>query len=115
MANYWEQVIIINEHQRDRFSKKIIDFIKKENLEPKVLILGWAFKKNTNDTRESAAIYVVNNLAKRNIGIQIYDPKVNENQIESDLLSINPRLTFLKLMLLTILIKILKKIILLQF
>ena len=62
VADYWEQVLIINQHQRDRFSKKIIDFIIKENLKPKVLLLGWAFKKDTNDSRESAAIYVTNNL-----------------------------------------------------
>ena len=46
-----------------------------------VLILGWAFKKNTNDTRESAAIYVANNLINNNIRIQIYDPKVKESRL----------------------------------
>ena len=45
VANYWEQILIINKHQRDRFSKKIIDCIKENNLKPKVLILGWAFQK----------------------------------------------------------------------
>ena len=38
-------------------------------------MLGWAFKKNTNDSRESAAIYVARNLLQINIGIDIYDPK----------------------------------------
>ena len=57
-----EQILLINSHQRIRFSKKIIDCIKENNLEPRVLILGWAFKKDTNDSRESAAIYVGNNL-----------------------------------------------------
>tara|TARA_Y100001954_G_scaffold133530_1_gene142670 strand:+ start:801 stop:2186 length:1386 start_codon:yes stop_codon:yes gene_type:complete len=90
VAEYWEQILIINKHQRDRFSKKIIDYIKENKLEPKVLILGWAFKKNTNDTRESAAIYVANNLINNNISIQIYDPKVKEEQIISDLSNLNP-------------------------
>ena len=54
------------------------------------MILGWAFKKNTNDTRESAAIYVANNLLNNNIGIQIYDPKVKEDQINFDLSNLNP-------------------------
>ena len=85
VADYWEQVLIINEHQRDRFSKKILNKIRKENLIPKVLLLGWAFKKNTNDTRESAAIYVANNLINKNIKIDIYDPKVEEYQIDLDL------------------------------
>ena len=85
VADYWEQILIINQHQRDRFSKKIIDVIRKENLEPKVLLLGWAFKKDTNDTRESAAIYVANNLLNNNIKIEVYDPKVTEHQINFDL------------------------------
>ena len=85
VAEYWEQILIINNHQRNRFSKKIINSIKKENLEPKVLLLGWAFKKNTNDTRESAAIYVADNLLKKNIQIDIYDPKVEKKQICLDL------------------------------
>ena len=90
VADYWEQILIINEHQRDRFSKKIIKCIKNRNLKPKVLILGWAFKKNTNDTRESAAIYVANNLLNKGISIEIYDPQVKENQVNFDLSNLNP-------------------------
>ena len=90
VADYWEQVLIINEHQRNRFSEKIIDMIIKENLRPKVLLLGWAFKQNTNDTRESAAIYVANNLINKNIKVDIYDPKVEEYQINFDLFNLNP-------------------------
>jgi UDPglucose 6-dehydrogenase len=89
VADYWEQVLIINEHQRDRFSKKIIDLFRKENLEPKVLLLGWAFKKDTNDTRESAAIYVADNLINNDIRIDVYDPKVNEEQVDFDLSNLN--------------------------
>ena len=90
VANYWEQILIINKHQRDRFSKKIINCVNENNLNPRVLILGWAFKKNTNDTRESAAIYVANNLLRNKISIQIYDPKVDEEQINLDLSNLNP-------------------------
>ena len=90
VADYWEQILIINQHQRNRFSKKIIDIIRKENLEPKVLLLGWSFKKDTNDSRESAAIYVANNLLNNNIKIDIYDPKVAEHQINFDILNVNP-------------------------
>lgn len=89
VADYWEQVLIINKHQRDRFSKKIIDLVRNENLEPKVLVLGWAFKKDTNDTRESAAIYVANNLINNYIKIDVYDPKVNEKQVDFDLSYLN--------------------------
>ncbi len=89
VANYWEQILVINAHQRDRFSKKIIDCIEKNNLEPKVLLLGLAFKKDTNDTRESAAIYVANNLLNSKIEIGVFDPKVNINQIQFDLSDLN--------------------------
>lgn len=89
VANYWEQILIINNHQRDRFAKKIHSLINKESLNNNVCILGWAFKKDTNDTRESAAIYVANNLIKSNINLKIYDPKVKESQIFFDLNYIN--------------------------
>ena len=90
VADYWEQILTINEHQRNRFSKKIIDCINGNNLESKVLMLGWAFKKNTNDSRESAAIYVANNLLSKNIAIDIYDKKINEFQCNSDISTLNP-------------------------
>ena len=89
VANYWEQILIINNHQRDRFAKKIHSLINKESLNNNVCILGWAFKKDTNDTRESAAIYVSDNLIKSNINLNIYDPKVKESQIFFDLNYIN--------------------------
>ncbi len=89
VADYWEQILVINSHQRDRFSNKIVQCLKKRDLEPRVLLLGWAFKKNTNDTRESAAIYVANNLINNEIKIDIYDPKVKENQVKLDLSNLN--------------------------
>ena len=89
VANYWEQILIINNHQRDRFANKINSIINKESLNKNVLILGWAFKKDTNDTRESAAIYVANNLIKSNVHINVYDPKVRESQIFFDMNYIN--------------------------
>ncbi len=90
VADYWEQILIINKHQRNRFAKNIIGCIKENNLKPRVLILGWAFKKNTNDTRESAAIYVANNLLNENIEIYIHDPKVKRSQVDFDLSNLNP-------------------------
>jgi len=89
VANYWEQILIINAHQRDRFANKINALINKESLNKNVCIFGWSFKKDTNDTRESAAIYVANNLLKSNIYLNVYDPKVKESQIFFDLNYIN--------------------------
>ena len=89
IADYWEQILIVNKHQRDRFSEKIISTIEKESLTNNILILGWSFKKNTNDTRESAAIYVANNLLAKKIEISVFDPQVNNMQIQNDLKSLN--------------------------
>ena len=89
VANYWEQILIINKHQRDRFSNKIVECIKNNNLQQNILLLGWAFKKDTNDTRESAAIYVSDNLINNDIRIDVYDPKVNKDQVDFDLSYLN--------------------------
>lgn len=84
VADYWLQVIKINDYQKTRFSKKIIDYIKKNKLK-NVAILGWAFKKDTNDSRESAAIDVSFNLLIKGAKLSIYDPMVNQNKILNDL------------------------------
>ena len=57
----------------------------------KITLLGWAFKKDTNDTRESAAIYIADILIENGAEICVYDPKVNEQQILSDLDYLNSR------------------------
>jgi UDPglucose 6-dehydrogenase len=85
VADYWEQVIIMNDHQKRRFSKNIINTLYNTVSGKKIAFLGWAFKKDTNDTRESAAIYVANDLISERATIAVYDPKVKENQILSDL------------------------------
>ena len=89
VADYWEQILLINKHQRDRFSNKIVECIKNNDLHQNILLLGWAFKKDTNDSRESAAIYVADNLMNNNIRIDIYDPKVNKDQVDFDLSYLN--------------------------
>ena len=83
--DYWEQVIIMNDHQKRRFSKNIINTLYNTVSGKKIAFLGWAFKKDTNDTRESAAIYVANDLISERANIAVFDPKVEENQILSDL------------------------------
>jgi UDPglucose 6-dehydrogenase len=85
VAEYWEQVIIMNNHQKRRFSKNIVKTLYNTVSDKKIAILGWAFKKDTNDTRESAAIYVVNDLIYEQAKICVYDPKIGYNTIISDL------------------------------
>ncbi|HBK82490.1 MAG TPA: nucleotide sugar dehydrogenase [Flavobacterium sp.] len=85
VADYWEQVIIINDHQKKRFAKNIIKTLYNTVSGKKIAFLGWAFKKDTNDTRESAAIYVADDLLAEHAKVVVYDPKVGENQIYYDL------------------------------
>lgn len=85
VADYWEQVIIMNDHQKRRFAKNIIKTLYNTVSGKKIAFLGWAFKKDTNDTRESAAIYVADDLLSEQATIAVYDPKVGEEQIQFDL------------------------------
>jgi len=85
VADYWEQVIIMNDHQKRRFAKNIITTLYNTVSGKKIAFLGWAFKKDTNDTRESAAIYVADDLLNEQANISVYDPKVGLQQIQSDL------------------------------
>ena len=86
VADYWEQVIIMNDHQKQRFADNIISTLYNTVTDKKIAFLGWAFKKDTNDTRETAAMYVASILLQDHAEIHIYDPKVQKQQIFSDLL-----------------------------
>ena len=85
VADYWEQVIIMNDHQKRRFSNKIVQTLYNTVADKKIALLGWAFKKDTNDTRESAAIYVADDLINEEARLTVYDPKVSFSKILSDL------------------------------
>ena len=85
MAEYWYQVIKINDYQRTRFVKKILRKLGNDLSEKKISLLGWAFKKDTNDSRESSAIYIADQLIKEGAEINIYDPKVERSRIYLDL------------------------------
>ena len=91
VADYWHQVIIMNNHQRDRFAKNIIKTLYSTVSGKTIAFLGWAFKKDTNDTRESAAIYVADLLIDEQASIKVYDPKVTSTQMQSDLNYLNNR------------------------
>ena len=91
VADYWEQVIIMNDHQKRRFAKNIIKTLYNTVSGKKIAFLGWAFKKDTNDTRESAAIYIANDLISEQASIAVFDPKVEEKQILKDLNALETR------------------------
>lgn len=85
VADYWEQVILMNDHQKRRFAANMVRKMYNTVSGKKIAMLGWAFKKDTNDTRESASIYVADYLLNEQAEIVVYDPKVTEEQIYSDL------------------------------
>ena len=85
VAEYWHQVVKINDYQKNRFAKKIITGLNGTVNQKKVTLLGWAFKKDTNDSRESAAIYVADILLEEGAELHVYDPMVKEARIHQDL------------------------------
>lgn len=91
VADYWEQVVTINDHQRQRFAERIIKTMYNTVNGKKIVFLGWAFKKDTNDTRETSAIYVADHLLEEQANIVVYDPKVKEDQIYNDIDGLNSR------------------------
>ena len=69
VADYWEQVIIANDYQKSRFAEHIISSLYNTISGKKIVLYGWAFKKDTNDTRESPAIAVADALLDENAEI----------------------------------------------
>eukprot|EP00095_Tigriopus_kingsejongensis_P003791 maker-scaffold66_size431359-snap-gene-1.0 protein:Tk03791 transcript:maker-scaffold66_size431359-snap-gene-1.0-mRNA-1 annotation:"udp-glucose 6-dehydrogenase" len=91
VADYWEQVILMNDYQKNRFAEQIISTLYNTISGKKILLLGWAFKKDTNDTRESAAIHVANALLEEHAEVVVYDPKVSAARIYMDLDALQTR------------------------
>lgn len=85
VADYWEQVIKMNDYQKYRFSKQIVETLFNTVNGKKITLLGWAFKKDTNDTRESPSMYVAWDLLHEQAEIHVYDPKVSKDQIMKDI------------------------------
>lgn len=82
VAEYWRQVIVMNDSQRKRFTNKVIHSLYNALQGKRVAVLGFAFKKDTNDTRESAAIYICRDLIEEGADIVVYDPQVPAEEIK---------------------------------
>lgn len=87
VAAYWEQVVLMNDYQKRRFSAHIVKTLFNTVSDKQIGIWGFAFKKDTNDTRESAAIYVCRDLLRERARLAIYDPQVPEAQIRDELIA----------------------------
>ncbi len=85
VADYWHQVVKINDYQKERFAQKVIDYFDGNLAGKRIGFLGWAFKANTSDTRESASIKVSEILYKHGASLSIYDPKVKYETIVNDI------------------------------
>ena len=85
VADYWESVVLINNYQTDRFGKKILEALSPDLKKKTVSILGWAFKKNTNDSRESASILLTKKLLFNGIKVNVFDPMVSKTSIINDI------------------------------
>ena len=72
---YWESVVKMNDWQKRRFAAKILRALYNTAAEKRVAVLGFAFKKDTNDTRESPAIAVCRDLLAEQARVVVYDPR----------------------------------------
>eukprot|EP00286_Rhodomonas_abbreviata_P023801 CAMPEP_0181296056 /NCGR_PEP_ID=MMETSP1101-20121128/4487_1 /TAXON_ID=46948 /ORGANISM="Rhodomonas abbreviata, Strain Caron Lab Isolate" /LENGTH=453 /DNA_ID=CAMNT_0023400869 /DNA_START=68 /DNA_END=1429 /DNA_ORIENTATION=- len=81
VSEYWHQVVLMNDHQKHRFANKIVRTMFNTITGKKLAILGFAFKKDTGDTRESAAAYVMKDLLEESARLSVYDPQVTREQM----------------------------------
>ncbi len=86
VANFWEVVVSLNNWHQHRISRLVVKNLFGTVTGKKICILGFAFKANTNDTRESAAINICKDLLEEGAILFINDPKVFAEQISKDLL-----------------------------
>jgi len=88
VAEYWRQVVHLNDWQKSRFVEKIVRTLYNTVNGKRIAILGFAFKKDTNDTRESPAIQVCRDLLHERAHLAIYDPRVSAKSIREDLINV---------------------------
>eukprot|EP00742_Colponemidia_sp_Colp-10_P005841 GILJ01006248.1.p1 GENE.GILJ01006248.1~~GILJ01006248.1.p1 ORF type:complete len:474 (-),score=104.89 GILJ01006248.1:245-1666(-) len=85
VANYWYSVIQMNDYQRDRFAARMVQTMYDTVAGKKIAVFGFAFKKDTGDTRESSAINVCVRMLEEGALLQIYDPQVSKETIIMEL------------------------------
>jgi UDPglucose 6-dehydrogenase len=79
VADYWEAVVKINEYQKERFVRNIIESMFNTVVGKKIAMFGFAFKANTTDTRESPGIHIAKKMIEEKALLSITDPKALEN------------------------------------
>ena len=81
VAEYWDQVVSMNDFQKSRFVNRMLETMFNTVSGKQIAILGYAFKKDTNDSRESPAIDICRHLVEEKACLRIYDPKVPASEI----------------------------------
>ena len=85
VANYWESVVVLNNWQQHRIARLVVEKLFGTVTGKRLAILGFAFKANTNDTREAPAIRICRDLLEEGAQLAIHDPKVAAHQVARDL------------------------------
>ena len=85
VADYWHQVILMNEYQKKRFSELMVSRMFNTITGKKICILGFAFKKDTGDTRETASAFICRDLIEESAQVHVYDPKVTREQMLAEM------------------------------
>tara|TARA_Y200000002_G_scaffold303668_1_gene259166 strand:- start:421 stop:1854 length:1434 start_codon:yes stop_codon:yes gene_type:complete len=85
VASFWENIVKFNSWHKENLVKVIVQKLFGTLAGKKIIILGFAFKSNTNDTRESPSIFIVSQLLKEGANLFIHDPKVNKIQVKEEL------------------------------
>jgi UDPglucose 6-dehydrogenase len=80
-AEYWNQVIVMNDYQKKRFSEKMVSKMFNTVTGKKIAVLGFAFKKDTGDVRETPSLFVVRDLFEEGAKIHVYDPQVKREDM----------------------------------
>merc|ERR1712176_387302 len=84
VAQYWQQVVDMNEHQKKTFSGRIISSLFNTVTNKKIAVFGFAFKKDTGDVRETPALTVCHMLMQDGASVHVYDPKVSKEDALSE-------------------------------
>lgn len=84
-AAYWNQVVQMNDFQKKRFSEKIVSSMFNTVTGKKIAILGYAFKKDTGDVRETPSMFVVRDLLQEDAKLHIYDPQVTREDMWTEM------------------------------
>jgi UDPglucose 6-dehydrogenase len=85
VAAYWQCVVELNFWQQHRIARLVVNRLFGTVTGKRIALLGFAFKADTNDTREAPAIRIGRDLLQEGAQLAIYDPKVSPAQIQSDL------------------------------